>query len=339
MDAPPVQYVRTSDGYDIAYTVCGEGQPYVLMPNPGNHVQLGWQMPFRTGWFSGLGERFRLICYDSRGQGMSTRGLPADFSLSDLSHDLETVIDHLKLEHFVLDASIYYGHVAIQYALAYPDRVKALVLKHCSLSATLATPVQRDLARESWDHFLLMVSGLLPGEGRSRIVEYLHQAISQQDWLRMADNIDVSEIGPLLRGLRTPTLLLHERGFTAVPYEEAPRLAAQIAGSRLVITEGSSFEVDPAQGLAAIEAFVADLPPGPPQGFVESEAGALPDGLSSRELEVLRLLAQGKSNPQIAEALFITRNTVQNHVSSILIKTNLGNRAQAAVYAKEHGIV
>jgi NarL family two-component system response regulator LiaR len=53
---------------------------------------------------------------------------------------------------------------------------------------------------------------------------------------------------------------------------------------------------------------------------------------------VLRLLAQGKSNPQIAEALFISRSTVQNHVSSILIKTNLQNRAQAAVYAQQHGI-
>jgi DNA-binding NarL/FixJ family response regulator len=61
--------------------------------------------------------------------------------------------------------------------------------------------------------------------------------------------------------------------------------------------------------------------------------------LSSRELDVLRLLAAGKSNPEIAKELFITRNTVQNHVSSILIKTNLTNRAQAAVFAKEHGIV
>jgi DNA-binding NarL/FixJ family response regulator len=69
------------------------------------------------------------------------------------------------------------------------------------------------------------------------------------------------------------------------------------------------------------------------------KAQAAPDQLSERELEVLRLVAAGKSNPEIAKELFITRNTVQNHVSSILIKTNLSNRAQAAVYAKEHGIV
>jgi DNA-binding CsgD family transcriptional regulator/pimeloyl-ACP methyl ester carboxylesterase len=335
MDAPPVQYVTTSDGYNLAYTVSGEGQPYVLMPNPGSHAQLAWQSRDRSGWRNGLSDRFKLICYDSRGQGMSTRGLPKDFSLADLARDLNTVVDHLSLDHFVIDGSIYYGHVAIQYALAHPERVRALVLKHCSLSATLATAAQRSLAAEDWDHFLMMVSGMIPGESRSRIVDYLHQAITQQDWLTMADGVGISRVGDLLPNLRTPTLVLHERGFTAVAYGEASRLAAAIPGARLVITEGSSFEVDSAQGLPAIDHFLIDLPTSSPT--YPQAADTVP--LSSREIEVLRLLAEGKSNPQIAAALFITRNTVQNHVSSILIKTNLNNRAQAAVYAKEHGIV
>lgn len=61
-------------------------------------------------------------------------------------------------------------------------------------------------------------------------------------------------------------------------------------------------------------------------------------GLSQREIEVIRLVAAGRSNPEIARELFLTRNTVQNHVSSILTKTNLTNRAQAAVYAQQHGL-
>jgi DNA-binding NarL/FixJ family response regulator len=80
----------------------------------------------------------------------------------------------------------------------------------------------------------------------------------------------------------------------------------------------------------------------PPEGLDGQEPvlrDGLPNNLSERELEVLRLLAQGKSNPEIAKELFITRNTVQNHVSSILIKLNLNNRAQAAVYAQQHGLV
>jgi DNA-binding NarL/FixJ family response regulator len=62
-------------------------------------------------------------------------------------------------------------------------------------------------------------------------------------------------------------------------------------------------------------------------------------GLSERELEVLRLLAAGKSNLQIADALVISLNTVRRHVSNIFDKTGAANRAQAAIYARDHGLV
>jgi DNA-binding NarL/FixJ family response regulator len=60
--------------------------------------------------------------------------------------------------------------------------------------------------------------------------------------------------------------------------------------------------------------------------------------LSSREVEVLRLLALGKSNAQIAAELVISQNTVIRHVSNIFAKIGAENRAQAAVYARDHGI-
>jgi DNA-binding NarL/FixJ family response regulator len=60
--------------------------------------------------------------------------------------------------------------------------------------------------------------------------------------------------------------------------------------------------------------------------------------LSSREAEVLRLLAAGRSNQQIADELVISLNTVRRHVSNIFDKTGAANRAQAAVYAKDHGL-
>jgi DNA-binding NarL/FixJ family response regulator len=64
-----------------------------------------------------------------------------------------------------------------------------------------------------------------------------------------------------------------------------------------------------------------------------------PDGLSEREVEVLRLVAAGKSNAQIADELVISVNTVQRHVGNILNKTGLANRTQAASYAHRAGIV
>ena len=64
-----------------------------------------------------------------------------------------------------------------------------------------------------------------------------------------------------------------------------------------------------------------------------------PDGLSVREVEVLRLLAAGLSNRAIGERLYISTNTAANHVRSILLKTGAANRTQAAMYAADHELL
>ncbi len=61
--------------------------------------------------------------------------------------------------------------------------------------------------------------------------------------------------------------------------------------------------------------------------------------LSDRELDVLRLIAIGKDNAEIARELFISPKTVKNHISNILMKLHIENRIQAAVYAVRTGIV
>ncbi|MBI5933048.1 MAG: response regulator transcription factor [Chloroflexi bacterium] len=61
--------------------------------------------------------------------------------------------------------------------------------------------------------------------------------------------------------------------------------------------------------------------------------------LTERELDVLKLIANGLSNNQIAGKLFITENTVKGHVSNILSKLHLADRTQVAVYAWQRGIV
>ncbi|KGN42270.1 hypothetical protein N801_00440 [Knoellia aerolata DSM 18566] len=66
--------------------------------------------------------------------------------------------------------------------------------------------------------------------------------------------------------------------------------------------------------------------------------GGLPDGLTAREAEVLRLVATGRSNPQIADALFLSQKTVARHLSNIFAKTGVTSRTAATAYAFEHDL-
>jgi DNA-binding NarL/FixJ family response regulator len=61
--------------------------------------------------------------------------------------------------------------------------------------------------------------------------------------------------------------------------------------------------------------------------------------LSQREVEILKLLAVGKRNTEIAEELFISPHTVRNHISNILAKLQISNRMEATVYAIKNRIV
>ena len=75
------------------------------------------------------------------------------------------------------------------------------------------------------------------------------------------------------------------------------------------------------------------------QSSNEDAAETIRAELSDREIEVLKLIANGKDNAQIARELFISPKTVKNHISNILMKLQIDNRIQAAVYAVRSGIV
>ena len=68
-------------------------------------------------------------------------------------------------------------------------------------------------------------------------------------------------------------------------------------------------------------------------------AGAHAGNLSPRELEVLRLVASGKTNKVIAKQLFLSEKTVDRHVSNIFAKVNVASRAAATAFAYQHGLV
>ncbi|MCD6033312.1 MAG: transcriptional regulator, LuxR family, partial [Thermomicrobiales bacterium] len=89
---------------------------------------------------------------------------------------------------------------------------------------------------------------------------------------------------------------------------------------------------------AVAEALAVSGDPFEPSGVAAEDHLAM-HGLTIRELEVLRLLAQGHSNREIGEALFISPATAARHVANIFTKLDVGTRAQATAYAHQHGLV
>jgi pimeloyl-ACP methyl ester carboxylesterase len=105
MNPPNVQYATTSDGINIAFGASGAGRPLIFLPLTFSHVQLSWTEETNLlQWLRGLSERFRVIQYDGRGQGMSTRGLTDTHGGAHEVLDLEAVIERQQLERFILMA-------------------------------------------------------------------------------------------------------------------------------------------------------------------------------------------------------------------------------------------
>jgi len=115
------------------------------------------------------------------------------------------------------------------------------------------------------------------------------------------------------------------------------------AGARGYLTKDASAE-EIEQAIRAVAAGRTHLDPAIQQRLVaavvdtSTPAAPLPDDLTPREVEVLRLIAAGMSNTEIAAALVVSGATVKTHVNHILSKTGARDRAQAVRYAFEHGL-
>jgi len=336
MDAPPVQYVTTSDGFNIAYTVSGEGEPFVMMPLFFSHIQLCWTSElFMRPWFEGLAARFTLVYYDGRGQGMSSRGLEGS-PPGVLLLDLEAVVDALQLRDFVLMASGQWGHVAVRYAVKHPERVRAFVWGAPRVGDGLVhSPLLSEtLAEQDWEEFLRNTA---MGSGARDIEAYvamLRQTMTQADWLWKVRAARTSSVAAELPRLTTPTLLKHWRGLQD-PISQAERAAGLIPNARLVVIDGSP-RSDPDQGLKAIDDFLARLPPR--QAAPRAPAGPPAAKLTRREVEVLSLIANGRTNREISDELVLSVRTVARHITNIYAKIDARSKAEATAYAIRHGL-
>jgi pimeloyl-ACP methyl ester carboxylesterase/DNA-binding CsgD family transcriptional regulator len=334
---PAIQYARTRDGVNIAYYSIGNGAPPLVYVVPFSHVVQEWQNPELRAWSEGLAANRRLVRLDRRGTGLSDRD--QEFTLDSAVHDIDAVVRKEGLKRFALMGQQYTAAMSILYASQHPENVSHLVLwspvARAKESLEASPPLQAAYAAAAKDWrtftelFAQQATGWADADQARRFAAYLRDVgyTSEQHSRTLPQMFDVSEC---LGRLTMPVLVMHRRESAFPAIEVVRSLAADTPTARLVLFEGSAILPvfgDSQAVLKAIDAFLSA--PNEPR----------PGGLTDRELEILTLLASGRSNEGIARGLSISTRTVERHIGNIYLKISAHNRAEATAYAFRHDLI
>lgn len=349
-----IKFCVASDGPRLAYAKVGQGPPLVKAANWMSHLEYDWNSPVWQPWLEAWSRFHTLYRYDERGCGLSDWDV-ADFSLEAWVRDLETVVDAAGLERFSLFGMSQGGPVAIAYAARHPDRVSRLVLYGTYLrgfSFSDPTPAQRkeeelglELMRIGWgqensNYHQLYTTWFIP-EGTSEQVSWFNDlqriSCSPENAIRMVrgfHEIDVQKIAPTLN---VPALVMHLKDDRLVSFDEGRLTAAHIPGARFVPLEGKNhvmLSTDPGwphfwrEFYRFLGVHPAKLSPTPTEAKTPT-SDILFAELTLREQEVLRLLAKGYQNAEIAQTLVLSPKTIRNYVSNIYSKLQVNTRSEA----------
>lgn len=346
-----ISFATSVDGTRIAWARHGNGPPFVRVGTWLTHLEHDWTSPVWRHWLETLGEHFTVIRYDDRGSGLSDRS-PADVSLGAWLADLEAVVDAAGLDTFALFGMSQGGAIAVAYAHAHPERVSHLILWGSYSRGARArdpTPLQKmeidldiQMIRVGWGRAdpvfrRVFTTRFIPGatESQMRWFDEL-QRLSMTPDMALASSLARStvDVDPLAPATTARTLILHADDDRAVPFEEGRRLAALVPGARFVPLHGQNHLLladEPAWPtfVAEVTAFVGAGPP--PLSTINQTTAPL----TSRELQILRLVADGSSNVEIGTRLSLSTRTIERHLSNLYVKLSLtGRSARAAAAAR-----
>jgi pimeloyl-ACP methyl ester carboxylesterase/DNA-binding winged helix-turn-helix (wHTH) protein len=251
-----ISFCRTSDGVHLAVASVGSGTPLVKTANWLNHLEFDWHSPVWSPLFTRLAARCRLIRYDERGTGLSSRDVP-NFSFEAFVHDLETVVDELRLDRFALLGVSQGASVSIAYAVRHPERVSRLILsggfalgwrRRGSAADVARAEASIVLIREGWGRdnpaSRQMFTSLIVPDATLEEMRWFNdlerESASAETAIRLLHVIGDIDVVELLPRVCVPTLVLHSRGDARVPFEHGLMLARAIPNARFVALESKN---------------------------------------------------------------------------------------------------
>ena len=252
-----IRFCTTSDGVRLAYSTVGEGPPLVKLANWLSHLEFLWVSPVWRHWGRELSKYNLFVFYDGRGTGLS------DWKVESISpetwvHDLETVVDSVGLNRFILLGISQGGATAIEYTVRHPEKVSHLIL-HGAFArgwTKIGLPKNRIEALQSlaklieigWGRdnpaFRQIFTTMFVPEATTEHMRSFNDLqrmstspeIAAKFWIEFG-NVDVLD---LLPRVTVPTLVLHSRHDAMVPFQLGRQLAALIPGARFVPLESKN---------------------------------------------------------------------------------------------------
>ena len=223
---------------------------------------------------------------------------------------------------------------AAAFAAAFPDRVRSLVLIGSLARGSEVAPealraAMADTVRAHWGAGSRLLADVwMPGadaDARDRFARLQRAAAAPEVAAAMLEAVYRADMREVLSRVRAPALVIHRRNDRAMPFAQGREVASLLPDAQFVAAEGDAHPPwlgDSDAILAAVRAFLAP-----------------PSELTAREAEVLRLVAEGLSDSEIAARLIVSPHTVHRHVANIRTKLGQPSRAAAAADATRRGLI
>ncbi|MBX9246663.1 alpha/beta fold hydrolase [Actinotalea ferrariae] len=335
-------------GRSVAWTATGSGPPLVVAGWWSSHLAVDWRDARFRRFADRLGERVRVVRYDRPGTGLSDRDGPPPASLDEEVAVLTGLVEALGLDDVAMLGASSGAAVAAGAAAALSSRtrgsVRRLVLyggyaRGADIASAEARAAMLDVVRGHWGlGSRVLADVFMPGATateRDRFARFQRTFGTPEEaatQLQHAYGLDARAVLPALAAI--PTLVLHRRHDRAIPFVLGEDLAARIPHAELVELAGQDHFPWLGDTTAVTEATLAHL-----EGR-DVAAASGPAGhdvaLTPRELEVLRLVAAGLTDAEIAGQLVLSVHTVHRHVANIRARLGVTSRAAAAAWAARH---
>ena len=343
-----IRFCTSSDGVKIATTSTGSGTPLVRAGTWLSHLDCDARHEEPLAYIRALGRSNTFVRYDSRGCGLSDRKLPS-LTFEDGVNDLEAVVASHGLERFALLGVSMGAATSIAYAVRHPEQVSHMVLMSGFASSVFSTPnVSQKAIDEAelvirsaelgWDNtkaifrklFVAQLLGNPTPEQQRELEERMQLSMTPEMAMAYLRNNFSINVRDLCAQVRVPTLVFHCRKDEMIGFEQGRKMASLIPGARFMALEAQGhilLSTEP-----AMQVFEAEL------GAFLGNTGPRPQ-LSPRQIEVLRGVAHGQTDKQVAKTLQLSPRTVEMHVSGAIRALGCATRAEAVHRAGALGLL